>query len=179
MLRPFGSLNLAIRNAILPNGVFQPANLEIGIPGSALPRNHSEDKMRLHMEEFSASCFGRTDGRLQSCPARRQKNADAAVAKQIAAAAESEAIKISSPWSSRYWMTRQFDLPERMDETQLASVQIAQGKAHTALASAPTKALEDAVAGDVTLYCLCPEPSGGRRIASGNPRRKNYRLDRR
>jgi len=37
---------------------------------------------------------------------------------------------------------------ERMDETQLASVQIAQGKAHTALAfKRPTKALEDAVAG--------------------------------
>src|SRR5437879_9941253 len=71
------------------------------------------------------------------------------VAKQIAAAAESEAIK------NKFTMViavlddgGNLIYLERMDETQLASIQIAQGKAHTALAfKRPTKALEDAVAG--------------------------------
>ena len=69
------------------------------------------------------------------------------VAKQIAAAAEAEAIK------NNFTMViavlddgGNLIFLERMDETQLASIQIAQGKAHTALAfKRPTKALEDAV----------------------------------
>jgi glc operon protein GlcG len=71
------------------------------------------------------------------------------IAKQIAAAAEAEAIK------NKFTMViavlddgGNLIYLERMDETQLASIQIAQGKAHTALAfKRPTKALEDAVAG--------------------------------
>jgi len=71
------------------------------------------------------------------------------IAKQIAAAAEAEAIK------NKFTMViavlddgGNLMYLERMDETQLASIQIAQGKAHTALAfKRPTKALEDAVAG--------------------------------
>src|SRR5882762_5409448 len=68
---------------------------------------------------------------------------------QLAAAAEVEAIK------NKFTMViavlddgGKLIYLERMDETQLASIQIAQGKAHTALAfKRPTKALEDAVAG--------------------------------
>jgi uncharacterized protein GlcG (DUF336 family) len=78
-----------------------------------------------------------------------KKTLTLAVAKQIAAAAESEAIK------NKFTMViavlddgGNLIYLERMDETQLASIQIAQGKAHTALAfKRPTKALEDAVAG--------------------------------
>jgi len=97
------------------------------------------------------------------------------VAKQIAAAAESEAIK------NKFTMViavlddgGNLIYLERMDETQLASIQIAQGKAHTALAfKRPTKALEDAVAGGRNaILSMARSRSGGRRIASGNPRRK-------
>jgi glc operon protein GlcG len=78
-----------------------------------------------------------------------KKTLTLAVAKQIAAAAEAEAIK------NKFTMViavlddgGNLIYLERMDETQLASIQIAQGKAHTALAfKRPTKALEDAVAG--------------------------------
>src|SRR5260370_26990689 len=71
------------------------------------------------------------------------------IAKQIAAAAEAEAI------SNKFTMViavmddgGNLIYLERMDETQLSSSQIAQGKAHTALAfKRPTQALEDAVAG--------------------------------
>ena len=78
-----------------------------------------------------------------------KKTLTLAIAKQIAAAAESEAIK------NKFTMViavlddgGNLIYLERMDETQLASIQIAQGKAHTALAfKRPTKALEDAVAG--------------------------------
>ncbi len=78
-----------------------------------------------------------------------KKTLTLAVAKQIAAAAEAEAI------SNKFTMViavlddgGNLIYLERMDETQLASIQIAQGKAHTALAfKRPTKALEDAVAG--------------------------------
>ena len=78
-----------------------------------------------------------------------KKTLTLAVAKQIAAAAEAEAIKnkftmvisIIDDGGNLIYL-------ERMDETQLASIQISQGKAHTALSfKRPTKALEDAVAG--------------------------------
>ena len=72
-----------------------------------------------------------------------------AVAKQIAAAAESEAA--SNKFTMVIAVVDDGDnliYLERMDDTQLASIQIAQGKAHTALAfKRPTKALEDQVAG--------------------------------
>lgn len=70
-------------------------------------------------------------------------------AKQIAAAAESEAsgnklamvITILDDGGNMLYQ-------ERMDDAQIASIQISFGKAHTALAfKRPTKALEDAVAG--------------------------------
>ena len=78
-----------------------------------------------------------------------KKTLTLAVAKQIAAAAEIEAtnnkftmvIAIVDDGGNLIYL-------ERMDETQLASIEIAKGKAHTALAfKRPTKALEDAVAG--------------------------------
>jgi uncharacterized protein GlcG (DUF336 family) len=71
------------------------------------------------------------------------------VAKQIAAAAEAEAA------SNKFTMVivivddgGNLIYLERMDETQLGSIQVAEGKAHTALFfKRPTKALEDAVGG--------------------------------
>ncbi|MBZ5699593.1 MAG: heme-binding protein [Acidobacteriia bacterium] len=78
-----------------------------------------------------------------------KKTLTLAVAKQIAAAAENEAtnnkftmvIAILDDGGNLIYL-------ERMDETQLASIEIAKGKAHTALAfKRPTKAMEDIVAG--------------------------------
>jgi glc operon protein GlcG len=72
-----------------------------------------------------------------------------AVAKQIAAAAEAQAAKdklriviaIVDDGNNLMYL-------ERMDETSLHSIEVAQGKARTALAwQHPTKMLEDAVAG--------------------------------
>ncbi len=70
-------------------------------------------------------------------------------AKQIVAAAEAEAT------SNKFAMVitvlddgGNLIYQERMDDAQLASIQISMGKAHTALAfKRPTKAMEDAVAG--------------------------------
>lgn len=72
-----------------------------------------------------------------------------AAAKQIAAAAEAEAT------GNKFAMVitvlddgGNLIFQERMDDAQLASIQISMGKAHTALAfKRPTKAMEDAVAG--------------------------------
>jgi glc operon protein GlcG len=78
-----------------------------------------------------------------------KKTLTLAVAKQIAAAAEAEAIKnkftmviaIVDDGGNLMYL-------EKMDETQLASIEIARDKAHTALVlKRPTKALEDAVTG--------------------------------
>ena len=70
-------------------------------------------------------------------------------AKQIAAAAEAEARKNS--WSMVICVVDESGhviFLERMDGTQLGSIQIAQEKASTAVNfKRPTKALEDAVAG--------------------------------
>jgi glc operon protein GlcG len=72
-----------------------------------------------------------------------------ATAKQIAAAAETEAtnnkfamvITILDDGGNMIYQ-------ERMDDAQLASIQISQGKAHTALAfKRPTKVLEDGIGG--------------------------------
>jgi glc operon protein GlcG len=78
-----------------------------------------------------------------------KKTLTLAIEKHIAAAGETEAIK------NKFTMViavlddgGNLIYLGRIDETQLASIQIAQGKAHTALAfKRPTKALEDAVAG--------------------------------
>lgn len=81
-----------------------------------------------------------------------------AAAKQIAAAAESEAannkfamvITVLDDGGNMIYQ-------ERMDDAQLASIQISFGKAHTALAfKRPTKALEDTVAGGRTAILSLP-----------------------
>jgi len=79
-------------------------------------------------------------------------------AKQIAAAAEAEAT------SNKFTMVicildegGNLMYLERMDDSQLASVQIAQGKAHTALAfKRPTKMMEDGVAAGRTATLSLP-----------------------
>ncbi len=91
-----------------------------------------------------------------------------AVAKQIAAASQAEAINhkfnmviaIVDDGNNLIYL-------ERMDDAQLASIQIAQGKAHTALAfKRPTKALEDAVAGGRNAIMTLP---GGVLVEGGLP----------
>jgi len=81
-----------------------------------------------------------------------------ATAKQIAAAAEAEAarnkftmvIAIVDDGGNLMYL-------ERMDDTQIASSEIATKKAHTALAyKRPSKALEDAVAGGRTAVMTLP-----------------------
>jgi glc operon protein GlcG len=97
-----------------------------------------------------------------------KKTLTLAVAKQIAAAAESEAIK------NKFTMVitvvddgGNLIYLERMDDTQLASIEIARGKAHTALAfKRPTKALEDAVAGGRNAILSLP---GGVLVEGGLP----------
>jgi glc operon protein GlcG len=72
-----------------------------------------------------------------------------AVAKQLAAAAESEAIK------NKFTMVivvvddgGNLVYLEKMDETQIGSIEVAQAKAHTAIAfKRPTKVFQDAVTG--------------------------------
>jgi glc operon protein GlcG len=87
-----------------------------------------------------------------------KKTLTLAFAKQIAAAAESEAAKnkftmviaIVDDGGNLIYL-------ERMDETQIASIENAKGKAHTALAfKRPTKDLEDAVAGGRTALLSFP-----------------------
>jgi glc operon protein GlcG len=71
------------------------------------------------------------------------------VAKQIAAAAEAEAVK--NKWNVVIAIVDDgghLVYLQRMDETQIGSVQVAQEKARTAVFfKRPSKALEDAVAG--------------------------------
>jgi glc operon protein GlcG len=81
-----------------------------------------------------------------------------AVAKEMAAAAETEARK--NNWNVVITVVDEgghLIYLQRMDETQLASVEIAQQKAKTAiLYKRPTKALEDAVAGGRTVVLRLP-----------------------
>lgn len=81
-----------------------------------------------------------------------------AVAKQMAAAAEAEARK--NNWNVVITIVDEgghLIYLQRMDETQLASVEIAQGKAKTAvLYKRPTKAMEDAVAGGRNVVMTLP-----------------------
>ncbi|HVA94983.1 MAG TPA: heme-binding protein [Candidatus Dormibacteraeota bacterium] len=97
-----------------------------------------------------------------------RKTLTLAVAKQIAAASEAEAmnhkfnmvIAIVDDGNNLLYL-------ERMDDSQLASIRIAQGKAHTALAfKRPTKALEDAVAGGRNAIMTLP---GGVLVQGGLP----------
>jgi uncharacterized protein GlcG (DUF336 family) len=79
-------------------------------------------------------------------------------AKQIATAAEAEARK--NNWNVVICIVDEgghLIYLQRMDETQLASVEIAQGKARTAvLYKRPTKAMEDAVAGGRNVVMTLP-----------------------
>lgn len=81
-----------------------------------------------------------------------------AAAKQMAAAAEGEARK--NNWNVVIAIVDEgghLVYLQRMDETQLASVDIAQGKARTAiLYKRPTKAMEDAVAGGRAVVMTLP-----------------------
>jgi glc operon protein GlcG len=87
-----------------------------------------------------------------------KKTLTLATAKQIAAAAEAEAtnnkftmvITILDDGGNLMYL-------ERMDDAQLASVQISQGKAHTALAfKRPTKMMEDGVVAGRTATLSLP-----------------------
>jgi glc operon protein GlcG len=87
-----------------------------------------------------------------------KKSLTLATAKQIAAAAEAEAtnnkfamvITILDDGGNLMYL-------QRMDDAQLASIQISQGKAHTALAfKRPTKMLEDGVAAGRTATLSLP-----------------------
>ncbi len=79
--------------------------------------------------------------------------------KRMAAAAEAEAKK--NNWNVVIAIVDEGGHPmylQRMDGTQLASIQIAQQKARTAiLYKRPTKALEDAVAGGRTVMLAFPD----------------------
>jgi glc operon protein GlcG len=79
-------------------------------------------------------------------------------AKQMAAAAETEARK--NNWNVVIVIVDEgghLIYLQRMDETQIASVEIAQGKARTAvLYKRPTKAMEDAVAGGRNVVMTLP-----------------------
>ena len=97
-----------------------------------------------------------------------KKTLTLAIAKQIAAAAETEAtnnkftmvIAIVDDGGNLIYL-------ERMDESQLASIEIAKGKAHTALAfKRPTKAMEDMVAGGRNAILSLP---GGVLVEGGLP----------
>ena len=79
-------------------------------------------------------------------------------AKEMAAAAEAEARK--NNWNVVICIVDEGGhllYLQRMDETQLASIEIAQGKAKTAmLYKRPTKAMEDAVAGGRAVVMRLP-----------------------
>ncbi len=78
-----------------------------------------------------------------------KKSLNLAVAKEIAAAAEAEAVK--NQWTMVIAVVddgANLVYLQRMDDTQIGSVEVAQAKARTAVRfKRPSKALEDAVAG--------------------------------
>lgn len=82
-----------------------------------------------------------------------------AAAKEMAAAAEAEARK--NNWNVVIAVVDEgghLIYLQRMDDTQIASVKIAQGKAQTALLfKRPTKAMEDAVAGGRNVMLALPD----------------------
>lgn len=87
-----------------------------------------------------------------------KKSLTLAAAKQIAAAAEAEAVK--NKWTVVIAVVDDgghLILLQRMDETQIGSVEIATQKASTSvLFKRPTKALEDAVAGGRNVMLKLP-----------------------
>ena len=88
-----------------------------------------------------------------------KKTINLATAKKLAAAAETEAAKNS--WNMVITVVDDggnLVYTERMDGAQIASIQISQGKAHTALAfRRPTKDLQDAVTkGNTSILKLDP-----------------------
>lgn len=90
------------------------------------------------------------------------------VAKQMAAAAEAEAAK--NKWNMVIAIVDDggnLVYLERMDETQIGSIEVAQQKAQSAIKfKRPTKALEDAVAGGRTAVLKLP---GAMPIEGGLP----------
>jgi glc operon protein GlcG len=96
-----------------------------------------------------------------------KKTLTLAIAKQVAEAAESEAVK------NKFTMAiaivddgNNLMYLERIDDTQVASIKIAEEKAHTALSfKRPTKALEDAVGGGRNAMLSLP----GTKIEGGIP----------
>ena len=87
-----------------------------------------------------------------------KKALNLAVAKQIAAAAEAEAIKnkftmvivIVDDGGNLIYL-------EKMDDTQIGSIEVAQAKAHSAIAfKRPTKVFQDGVAGGNTAILKLP-----------------------
>ena len=96
-----------------------------------------------------------------------KKTLTLAIAKQIAAAAEAEAL------SNKFTMAiaivddgNNLMYLERIDDTQVASIKIAEEKAHTALSfKRPTKTLEDQVAGGRNAMLSLP----GTKIEGGIP----------
>jgi len=110
-----------------------------------------------------------------SCAAADLANRQAltlAVAKQMATAAEAEARRNS--WNVVICVVDEGGhllYLQRMDETQLASIEIAQKKAKTAVMfKRPTKAMEDAVAGGRAVVMTLPGAlpvEGGLPITAG------------
>ena len=112
--------------------------------------NHLEATLKLFSGRLAGVVLGIALTALSGYAQLAEKKAlTLATAKQIAAASEAEAntnklamvITVLDEGGNMIYQ-------ERMDDAQLASIQISFGKAHTALAfKRPTKALEDAVAG--------------------------------
>ena len=104
-----------------------------------------------------------------------------AAAKQIAAAAEAEAT------SNKFAMVitvlddgGNLIFQERMDDAQLASIQISMGKAHTALAfKRPTKAMERRRGWRTECDIVAARSHHGRRRSAAGRGRKSHRRDRR
>lgn len=103
---------------------------------------------------LAAACAGVLSG----AELATKKALTLAAAKEMAAAAEAEARK--NNWNVVICIVDEgghLIYLQRMDETQLASTEIAQGKARTALMyKRPTKAMEDAVAGGRAVVMRLP-----------------------
>ena len=97
-------------------------------------------------------------GLLSGAELATRKALTLSAAKQMAAAAEAEARK--NNWNVVICIVDEGGhllYLQRMDDTQIASTEIAQGKARTALMyKRPTKALEDAVAGGRAVLMRLP-----------------------
>ena len=97
-------------------------------------------------------------GLLSGAELATRKALTLSAAKQMAAAAEAEARK--NNWNVVICIVDEGGhllYLQRMDDTQIASTEIAQGKARTALMyKRPTKALEDAVAGGRAVVMRLP-----------------------